>query len=360
MVEVNGSPVLTSKDIARICGVSQSTVSRVLSGHPNVSAKTREAVTLVLNETGFVPNATARAMRTHRTKSIGVVVSTPVNQYGLEVMGHVHEHIAPYGLHLSVWLADEDGNAPDALQALRERSVDGLIYTTAEDRMPELKAAIDAGAPIVLMGRAMRAVGTDMVAGANGQGGARVAEYLVLNGRQRIALVGGRAFSPGREIEDGFRRRLKRLGVPIDDKRAMYGDLFYASGEEALDKLWQQDDQPDAIFCVNDLIAYGVLDAARVKGIRVPEDLWVIGYNDIQMSTWAAYDLTTMRQPMGQMAELSVRLLMKRIDDGPTAPPQRWRLDAKLIIRGSTGHAPMVPAGAESGQRASYTQDQAF
>ena len=86
----------------------------------------------------------------------------------------------------------------------------------------------------------------------------------------------------------------------------------------------------------------------------------MIGYNDIQMSTWAAYDLTTMRQPMGQMAALSVRLLMKRIDDGPPARPQRWRLDAKLIIRGSTGHAPMVPAGAESGQRASYTQDQAF
>ena len=120
----------------------------------------------------------------------------------------------------------------------------------------------------------------------------------------------------------------------------IYGDLFYASGEEALEKLWQENDKPDAIFCVNDLIAYGVLDAARVKGIRVPEDLWVIGYNDIQMSTWAAYDLTTVRQPMGQMAELSVRLLMKRIDDGATVPPQRRRLEAKLIVRGSTGHAP--------------------
>ena len=216
MAAVNGGSVLTSKDIARICGVSQSTVSRVLSSHPNVSAKTREAVTLVLKETGFVPNAAARAMRTHRAKSIGVVVSTPVNQYGLEVMGHVHEHIAPYGLQLSVWLADEDGNAFDALQALRERSVDGLIYTTAVDRMPELEAAIDAGAAIVLMGRTMRGVGTDTVAGANGQGGARVAEYLVQNGRRKIALVGGRAFSPGREIEDGFRRRLKGLGVPLD------------------------------------------------------------------------------------------------------------------------------------------------
>ena len=345
MVEVNGSPVLTSRDIARICGVSQSTVSRVLSGHPNVSAKTREAVSLVLKETGFVPNASARAMRTHRTKTIGVVVSTPVNQYGLEVMGQVHEHIAPHGLQLSVWLAEEDGTAPDAMQALRERSVDGLIYTTAVDRMPELEALIDAGAPVVLMGRTMRGVGTDTVAGANSQGGARVADYLALNGRKNIALVGGRAFSPGREIEDGFRRQLTTLGAPLDDHRAIYGDLFYASGQQALDKLWQEDDKPDAIFCVNDLIAFGVLDAARVNGIRVPEDLWVVGYNDIQMSTWAAYDLTTVRQPMGQMAELSVRLLMKRIDGRPTAPPQRRRLQGELIIRGSTGHAPA--AGAE-------------
>ncbi|NDV10403.1 LacI family transcriptional regulator [Rhodococcus sp. IEGM 248] len=350
MVEVNGRSVRTSRDIAKLSGVSQSTVSRVLSGHPNVSAKTREAVTRVLNETGFVPNATAQAMRTQRTRTIGVVVGTPVNQYALEVMGHVHEHIAPHRLQLSVWLADADGNAPDALQALRERLVDGLIYTTAEPRMSELEAAIDAGAPIVLMGRTMRGVGTDTVAGANVQGGARVAEYLVLNDRQKVALIGGRAFSPGREIEDGFRRRLKDLGVSLDDNRVIYGDLFYASGQEALDKLWREDDKPDAIFCVNDLIAYGVLDAARVKGIRVPEDLWVIGYNDMQMSTWAPYDLTTVRQPIGQMADLSVRLLMKRIDGGPTAPPQRRRLEGTFIIRGSTGHAPAVPEEGENGQ----------
>jgi LacI family transcriptional regulator len=304
----------------------------------------------VLNETGFVPNATARAMRTHRTRTIGVVVSTPVNQYGLEVMGQVHEHIAPHGLQLSVWLADADGSAPDALQALRERSVDGLIYTTAVDRMPELKAAIDGGAPIVLMGRTMRGVGTDTVAGANRQGGARVADYLVLNGRQNIALIGGqRVFSPGREIEDGFRRRLQGLGAPLDDDRVIYGDLFYASGEEGLNELWEGVDKPEAIFCVNDLIAYGVLDAARVKGIRVPEDLWVIGYNDIQMSSWAAYDLTTVQQPVGQMAEMSVRLLMKRIDGKATTPPQRRRLEGTLIIRGSTGHAPAVPVTGESG-----------
>jgi len=342
MVAVNGSANLTSRDIARISGVSQSTVSRVLSGHPNVSAKTREAVASVLRETGFVPNATARAMRTHRTRTIGVVVSTPVNQYGLEVMGHVHEHIAPHGLQLSVWLAEPDGTAPDALRALRERLVDGLIYTTAVDRMPELDAAIDGGAPIVLMGRTKRGVKTDTVAGANMQGGARVAEYLTLNGRKKVALVGGRSFSPGREIEDGFRRRLKALGVPIDESRVIYGDLFYDSGEKAFDELWRQEVKPDAIFCINDLLAYGVLDAARTSGIRVPEDLWVIGYNDIQMSTWAAYDLTTVRQPLGQMAEISVRQLMARID-GSSAPPQRQRIEGSLIIRGSTGHAPGVP-----------------
>lgn len=350
MVQVNGSPVLTSRDIARICGVSQSTVSRVLSGHPNVSAKTREAVTLVLQETGFVPNASARAMRTNRTRTIGVVVSTPVNQYGLEVMGHVHDHVAPRGLQLSVWLAGEDGSAPEAMQALRERQVDGLIHTAAVDGMPELESLIDAGAPIVLMGRTLRGVATDTVAGANSHGGARVADYLVHNGRERIALVGGRSFSPGREIEDGFRRRLKNLGAPLNDERAIYGDLFYASGEEALDNLWRDKRKPDAIFCVNDLIAYGVLDAARVNGIRVPEDLWIVGYNDIQMSTWAAYDLTTVRQPMGQMAELSVRLLLKRIEGGQTAPPQRRRLQGELIVRGSTGHA---PAEGEKGQAAS-------
>ncbi|WP_083435234.1 LacI family DNA-binding transcriptional regulator [Pseudarthrobacter siccitolerans] len=332
--------ILTSRDIARMSGVSQSTVSRVLSGHPNVSAKTRAAVTEILNQTGFVPNASARAMRTQRSRSIGVVVSTPVNLYGLEVMGQVHEHVARHGLRLSVWLADVDGNAPDALQALRERSVDGLIYTAAVDHMPELEADINAGAPIVLMGRTVRGVATDTVAGANAQGGRRVADYLIQHGRRDIAWVGGRAFSPGREIEQGFRNRLASLGAPIDESRVVYGDLFYASGEAAVEQLWNSKSKPDTIFCANDLVAYGVLDAARKSNIRVPEDLWVIGYNNIPISGWAAYDLTTVYQPIADMARVSVELLLQRIEGKQGPSPQRRRLEGKLIVRGSTAHAP--------------------
>lgn len=340
MTLTSGKDILTSRDIARLSGVSQSTVSRVLSGHPNVSAKTRAAVTEVLNLTGFVPNASARAMRTQRSRSIGVVVATPVNLYGLEVMGQVHEHVARHGLRLSVWLADADGNAPDALQALRERSVDGLIYTAAVDHMPELEADINAGAPIVLMGRTMRGVATDTVAGANVQGGRRVADYLVQNGRRKIAWVGGRAFSPGREIEQGFRQRLTSLGSPLDERLVVYGDLFYGSGEAAVEQLWNSKRKPDTIFCVNDLVAYGVLDAARKSNIRVPEDLWVIGYNNLPISEWAAYDLTTVYQPITAMAEVSVELLLQRIDGKQASAPQRRRVEGKLIVRGSTAHAP--------------------
>lgn len=340
VVETNVKAVLTSKDIARLCGVSQSTVSRVMSGHPNVSAKTRAAVTEVLNQTGFVPNASARAMRTQRTRSIGVVVSTPVNLYGLQVMGEVHKNVARHGLRLSVWLAEPDGSAPDALQALRERSVDGLVYTTAVDRMPPLEADIRAGAPIVLMGRTIRGVATDTVAGANVRGGRRVADYLVDNRRKRIAFVGGRVFSPGREIEQGFRQQLEARGAPLDDRRVVYGDLFYDSGHQSLGELWSGRNRPDTIFCVNDLVAYGVLDAARTKGIRVPEDLWVIGYNDLTVSAWAAYDLTTVNQPIAAMAEASVELLIRRIDGTHPAEPQRKRLEGELIVRATTAHAP--------------------
>lgn len=117
---------------------------------------------------------------------------------------------------------------------------------------------------------------------------------------------------------------------------SIHGDLSYASGQEALDELWKGDDRPDAIFCVNDLIAYGVLDAARVKGIQIPEGLWVIGYNGLTMSGWAAYDLTTVQQPIERMAEISVDLLMKRIDGAHASLPQRRRLKGELIVRGST------------------------
>lgn len=340
MVEMHAKETLTSRDIALLCGVSQSTVSRVLSGHPNVSAKTREAVTAVLRQTGFVPNASAQAMRTQRTRSIGVVVGTPVNLYGTEVMSQVHEHAARHGLRLSVWLADADGYAPDALQALRERSVDGLIYSTAVDPMPSLETEINSGAPIVLMSRIIRGAATDTVAGSNVQGGRRVADYLVHNGRRKIAFIGGLAFSPGREIERGFRKGLEGLGTPINPDLVIHGDLSYEFGMTSLDRLWDGDDGPDTIFCVNDMIAYGVLDAARVRGIRVPEDLWVIGYNDIIMSEWASYDLTTVHQPIGRMAEMSVDLLMKRIGREHAGSPQRKRLEGALMVRGSTANAP--------------------
>lgn len=340
MADTTVKPVLTSRDIALRCGVSQSTVSRVLSGHPNVSAKTREAVTEVLRQTGFVPNASAQAMRTHRTRSIGVVVGTPVNLYGTEVMSQVHGHAARHGLRLSVWLADADGYSPDALQALRERSVDGLIYTTAVDPMPSLEVEINAGAPIVLMSRIIRGAATDTVAGSNVQGGRRVADYLVHNGRRKIAFIGGHAFSPGREIEQGFRKGLESLGAPMNAHSVIHGDLSYKFGMTSLDVLWDGDDRPDTIFCVNDMIAYGILDAARLRGIRVPEELWVIGYNDIAMSGWASYDLTTVHQPIGRMAEMSVDLLMKRIGRDYAASPQRKRLEGTLIVRGSTANAP--------------------
>lgn len=341
MAEMIEKAVLTSRDIAQLCGVSQSTVSRVLSGHPNVSAKTREAVTEVLRQTGFVPNASAQAMRTQRTRSIGVVVGTPVNLYGTEVMSQVHGHAARHGLRLTVWLADADGYAPDALQALRERSVDGLIYTTAVDPMPALEAEIATGAPIVLMSRIIRGAATDIVAGANVQGGRRVAAYLVHHRRRRIAVIGGHAFSPGREIEQGFRKGLETAGVPLRDAAVLLGDLSYGHGMASLDQLWNGTSRPDTIFCVNDMIAYGVLDAARLNGIRVPEDLWVIGYNDITMSEWASYQLTTVRQPIGRMAEISVDLLMNRISRDRPAVPVRKRLEGDLIVRGSTANAPV-------------------
>lgn len=341
MAEMIEKAVLTSRDIAQLCGVSQSTVSRVLSGHPNVSAKTREAVSEVLRQTGFVPNASAQAMRTQRTRSIGVVVGTPVNLYGTEVMSQVHGHAARHGLRLTVWLADSDGYAPDALQALRERSVDGLIYTTAVDPMPALEAEIATGAPIVLMSRIIRGAATDIVAGANVQGGRRVAAYLAHHRRRRIALIGGHAFSPGREIEQGFRKGLETAGVALRDGAVLLGDLSYEHGMASLDQLWNGTSRPDTIFCVNDMIAYGILDAARLNGIRVPEDLWVIGYNDITMSKWASYQLTTVRQPIGRMAEISVDLLMNRISRDRPAVPVRKRLEGDLIVRGSTANAPV-------------------
>jgi LacI family transcriptional regulator len=333
---------VTGHDVARLAGVSQSTVSRVLRQDPKVKPDTRDRVLQVLAQTRYEPNAAARAFRTSRTDSIGVVVARLSYQLYPAMLEAIGAQLARLGQRMIVWDAEYGGELP-ASRALRQGIVDGVILTASTSESEFLKEIASPQAPVVLVNRTVEDYPSDQVSSDNVGGGERVAEYLLRNGRQRIALIGGvpRA-SPIRNRERGFREALLRAGVELPPHYYQRSETFsHASGHEAATRLLELGSPPDAIFCVNDVLALGAIDGARALGVRVPEDLWVIGYDDIELASWGAYELTTVRQPMEEMIAYAIKLLLAKIADRDK-PLEQKCFPNELVIRRSTARQPLT------------------
>jgi len=327
---------VTSRDIARSAGVSQATVSRVLAGHPSVQPETRAQVMAAVRQLNYRPNGVARAMRTNRSGSIGVVVSRLANPLYPQMLQILGRQFIRAGLRMVVWNTEEaDENA--AIDAIREGLVDGVIMTTATVESTPLYEALQHKVPVVLINRVVEGWPCDQVASDNRGGGRRVAEYLVRSGRQRIGVVSGPTLpSTIRDRETGFREGLASFGRAFDPALCTRVESFsYKTGFDAAARLLELAAPPDALFCINDVIALGARDAARLRGYCVPDQLWLVGYDDIEMASWHAFDLTTVRQPLGEMSEVTVGLLMERIK-GSAAEHRNICLPNDLVIRGST------------------------
>jgi len=328
---------LTSKDIARAANVSQATVSRVLSGNPNVLADTRDRVLAVVRQLNYRPNGMARAMRTNRTGNIGVVVSRLLNPLYPEMLQNLGQGLTEAGLRMMVWNTNETDEGA-AASAVRESLVDGVIMTTATALSTPLYEAVMLNAPVVLIHRVVDGWPCDQVTSDNAKGAADVADYVVQADRKRIGLIEGAPLaSTIRSRQTSFRTRLDQLKRPLDPSLSIRVDSFsHKTGFDAASYLLDLARPPDVLFCVNDVIALGARDAARARGVDVPGKLWIIGYDDIEMASWPAFDLTTVRQPLKQMAQKAVTLLCERIA-GTERKHATICLPNELVIRGSTG-----------------------
>lgn len=330
----------TSQDVARVAGVSQATVSRVFAERGNVHSETAELVRRVAQELGYRPNIMARAMRTSRTGTVGVVVSRLTNPLYPMMLQTLGPQMVEAGLRMVVWSVDE-ADEKFAIDAVKERSVDGVLVMTATADSSALREVVNSGLPVVLINRVVDGLPLDQVESDNYAGGARVAEYFVRSGRKRIAMIGGpQAPSTIRNRDSGFRVQLQKQSVSLETQLAVYVESFsYQTGYAAAMRLLEMAIQPDAIFCANDVLALGACDAARRRGIRVPEELWIVGYDDIDMAAWDAFDLTTIRQPIADMCQVATQMLVDRIG-GSKEAPVKVVVPNELIIRGSTGRQP--------------------
>ena len=339
MVYDRAATAPTSKDVAAHAGVSQSTVSRVLVGDPHVSNKTRERVMRALDELNYQPHSAARVMKTGRTGSVGVVISRLTNPFYPELLDLLGQELHSAGMNLLVWHAELGGDQ-QALQALSQRAVDGVIFTTATESTFGLADAANREAPIILANRTVDAAPFDQIAGDGVRGGRTAAEHLLALGHSRFGLISAdRQPSTTREREEGFRSALAEHGIELEPHLIYRGGFSHEEGVRAMRRLLLSGTPPTAVFCVNDVLALGAMDGAQAANRRVPEDVSVIGYDDIAIASWGRYDLTTVHQPTHAIAATSVRMLMRRITE-PTAPTEHIRLPVELVIRSSTSAAP--------------------
>ena len=325
---------ITSLDVARRAGVSQSAVSRVFTPGASASKKTIEKVRKAAEELGYRPNPLARAMITGKSRIIGLVVAYLENQFYPIALERLSRSLQAKGYHVLVFLAENaTAEVAPVMEDLIAYQVDGIVTAsvTMTNELTNLCEA--AGIPVVMFNRGQDDPRLSEVTSDNLAGGRAVANFLVAGGHQRIAHIAGwQEASTGRDRARGFLEALADRGrEPVAVLDAKYDrDIAAALTRE----LFGGADRPDAVFVGNDHMALAVMDTLRFElGLSVPEDVSVVGYDDVPIASWPAYDLTTIRQPVNRMVDATVDALLSRIE-GDTAP-RHILIPGPLIQRGS-------------------------
>jgi len=325
---------VTSAEVAARAGVSQSAVSRVFTPGASASRKTVEKVRKAARELGYRPNVLARAMVSGKSRIIGVVVAYLENQFYPDVLEKLSNELQEQGYHVLVFMATQTaGNIDKVVEEILDFQVDGIIAASVALSSDLCDRCRSAGIPMVLFNRSQDDPGMSAVTSANIAGGRKVAEFLLAGGHQKIGYIAGwEGASTQRDREEGFLQGLRDAGRQLHSREV--GDFRLDKAREATLRMFAQD-PPDAVFVANDHMAMAVMDTLRFElGLKVPEDVSVVGYDDVSTAAWLAYNLTTVRQPANRMVAATVDILLNKIND-KFAEPQRVEIDGPLIIRGS-------------------------
>lgn len=326
------------REVATRAKVSIATVSRVLNSPGKVVPETRAAVEKVLRDLAYRPSRVARRLRMTggRSHLVGLVVPDIQNPFFAELARGVED--AAFASEYAVLLCNSDESLEKErfyLDVMRAESVDGVILPPFDDADPAVLEIARGGTPLVCVDRSLSELKTDLVEVDNYRGAFDAVAHLLDKGHARIGLIGGRRHvSTMRGRRRGYADALRARGVPLDKELARAGDHKLESGRTLAGALLDLPSPPTALFVVNNLMTVGALTAIHQRGLRVPRDLAIVGFDDLP---WAeAFDppLTVVRQPAYQLGRQAMELLLRRLDE-PARPPVTVRLQPELVIRRS-------------------------
>lgn len=327
---------VTSLEVAALAGVSQSAVSRYFTPGTSVSRKTAEKIRAAADQLGYRPNILARSLKSGRSRIIGLVVAYLENYFYPEAVERLSSALQEEGYHVLVFMAGPTmGNIDKIVQEIMDYQIDGLILASASMSSTLAKRCQAIDVPVVLFNRAQDDPRLSAVTTNNFAGGRALAELLLSLGHERLAYIAGyEGASTQRDREAGFREGLAAGGKELHARGI--GNFVYAEAQAAAREMFASSNRPDAVFVANDHMAFAVMDVLRFElGLRIPEDVAVVGFDDVPPAAWPAYNLTTYRQHVNRMVAETVDMLTSSIN-GTRVEPRRTVLEGSLIIRGTT------------------------
>ncbi|MFC0309947.1 substrate-binding domain-containing protein [Gallibacterium trehalosifermentans] len=325
----------TMKDIARIAKVSTSTVSHVINNSRYVSDEMREKIMKVVQELNYTPSAVARSLKVKETKTLGMLVTATSNPFFAEVVSGVEQYCNQHQYNLIISSTDGDeARLLQNIQTLIQKQVDGLLLMYSDARHSLVKQ-LNVQLPMVIMDWWPTALNADRIYEDSEAGAYLATKTLIEQGHQKIAIITGKldkSLAHNRLI--GYQKALQDANLTINPEWIIESHFDFEGGVEGMKKLLLAKDRPTAIFACSDTIAVGVYQVAWQQGLRIPEDISVIGYDNIMLAQYLTPPLTTIHQPKAELGKLAVETLLQRIKS-PQQAYQTLMLEPQLVMRQS-------------------------
>jgi DNA-binding LacI/PurR family transcriptional regulator len=331
------------KNVAKLAGVSVATVSRVLNGEEVVKEKTKTKVLEAIKKLNYKPNRVAQRLRTTRktSKLVGLLIPDIQNPFYVDVIRGIEEYAYANNAAVIIGNFSQDEKKEKLyLDILKSESVDGFVVAPSNEKDQYVKQLIQDGFPIVCIDRGLKDVDVDLVKVDNQQGVFKAIEHLIKLGHKRIGfIVGNPSIPTSQERLDGYHQAMKQYGIEIDASLLLGEKSDYESGTRLTARLLDLENPPTAIFTGNNLLTLGALEVINQRGLRIPEDVAIIGFDDVYWANSLNPPLTAVRQPGFEIGKKAMELLMQRIQS-PDAATLDVIFKTELMVRKSCGNNP--------------------